>query len=131
MTEKELNRLYWLGKEIKSLERQLKSLDGYGELNYSGDAVRSGTSNPTETIVMKRLKLSMRLNEKYIEFIEEHHRISDYILGVEDVEVQTIMQLRFIEQKNWYDIAAALSPDDRDIARTTFSRKLKKYLEDK
>lgn len=122
---KNLNKVYWLKKEISQIADQIKELTLYSGTNFSG--IPSGSNNassPIERYVMKKEKLVERLNKKTDELFTELQRIEEYIESIEDAEIRVIARKRFLENKDWQDIALELYMD-----RTTASRKIKKYLE--
>ena len=57
--------------------------------------------------------------------------INNFIEKIEDEEVKLIARLRFIKQKNWFDIAEEISPEDKITHWTTPRKKLNRYLESK
>ncbi|WP_455715419.1 hypothetical protein [Anaerosporobacter sp.] len=71
----------------------------------------------------KRIAVLQKLVDEDSRKIEE---IDKLYADITDNELKTIFDMRVYEGKTWYDIAAELGEDK---TRTTYSRKLKKYLE--
>ncbi len=122
---KNLNKVYWLKKEINQIADQIKELTVYSGSAFSGMPSESnGNSSPIERYVMKKEKLVERLNKLTAELVAEVQRIEEYIESIDDAEIRVIARKRFIENKDWQDIGAEMYMD-----RTTVSRKMNKYLE--
>ena len=122
---KNLNKVYWLKKEIEQITDQIKELTVYQGASFSG--VPSGSNNttsPIERYVMKKERLMDKLQRKFDELVTEVQRIEEYIENIADVEIRVIARKRFIENKDWQVIG-----DEMYMDRTTVSRKMKKYLE--
>ena len=122
---KNLNKIYWLRREIDQITDQIKSLTIMcGGTSYSG--MPSGSNNnssPIERYVLRKEKLLEKLQSKFDELLAEIQRIEDVIEGIDDVEIRLIARKRFIENKDWQIIG-----DEMYMDRTTVSRKIKKYF---
>lgn len=121
---KNLNRLYWLKKEIQQIENRIKELTVLSATAMSGMPSSKKASSPVERFVMRMESLKEKLSQKYEELGAETERIEEYIEGIEDVEVRLIARKRFIEHKDYQTIG-----DEMFIDRTTAAKKLKRYLE--
>ena len=122
---KNLNKVYWLKKEIEQITDQIKSLTMYQGASLSG--MPGGSNNntsPIERYVMKKERLMDKLQRKFDELVTEVQRIEEYIESIDDAELRVIARKRFIENKDWQIIG-----DEMYMDRTTVSRKMKKYLE--
>lgn len=73
--------------------------------------------------LIKRIRALRKCVEEDSRKIEEIDKLYN---SITDNELKTIFDMRVYEGKTWYDIAAELGEDK---TRTTYSRKLKKYLE--
>lgn len=123
---KNLNRLYWLKKEIKEIENQIKELTVLSATAMSGMPSSKKVSSPVERFVLRMESLKEKLAQKYEELSAEAERIEEYIESIEDVEVRLIARKRFIEHKDFQTIG-----DELFIDRTTASKKLNRYIEGK
>lgn len=121
---KNLNKVYWLKKEIEQITDQIKELSLYSGTNLSGMPSAHNNDSMVERYIIKKDKLIEKLEEKFAELVTEVQRIEEFIEGIDDAEIRVIARKRFIENKDWQDIG-----DEMYMDRTTVSRKLKKYLE--
>ena len=125
MTIKELSNYYYINKQIKQLQNKLEELEekllGSSQIT---DMPKSGrVSKPTEDAAVKIAELKKLIVEKRNRLIEENIFIEKYIDNVSDIEIQTIIRMRFIELKNWYEIGKELGYD-----YTWCCRKLYRYI---
>ena len=123
---KNLNKIYWLRREIEQITDQIKSLTVMcGGSSFSGMPGGSNkNSSPIERYVLRKEKLLEKLQSKFDELLAEIQRIEDVIEGIDDVEIRLIARKRLIENKDWQIIG-----DEMFMDRTTVSRKLKRYFE--
>lgn len=122
MTEKELSRYFWLKKEVKLLEDQLKEFgDGVSAISYEE---KVGSSGLSISIQEKRTLIIEKLINARLTALEEYIKIETYINKVEDTEIRSIMILRFQELKSWEQIG-----DELHMDRTSVSKKLRRYLQ--
>ena len=123
MSEKELSRYFYLKKEVKNIEAQLEEFGcGVGAISYEE---KVGTTTGTSTSIQeKRAILVEKLINARLDALEEYLKLESYISNVEDLEIKTIMRLRFQSLKSWDEISIELNKD-----RTTVAKKLRKYLQ--
>lgn len=132
MDIKKLNKLYYMKKNIKELEEELAEINNLGSAPLNDMPKSNGkVSNPTELFMLRRNRILEKLEKKKDQYLEEYEKISNFIDVIEDEEVKLIARLRFIKQKNWFDIAEEISPEDRITHWTTPRKKLNRYLESK
>ena len=120
-----LNKVYWLKREIAQITDLIKELTVYQGAALSG--MPSGThdnTSPIERYALRKEKLIEKLKAKSEELDTEYQRAEEYIEGIEDTVIRQIARKRFLENKDWQDIG-----DEMYMDRTTVSRKMKKYLE--
>lgn len=125
---KDLNKLYYIKKNIKELEEELAELNNLGAAPITDSIKGNKVSNPTESYVIKRNRILEKLNKVRHEYLEEYEKISDFINDIEDEEIKLIARLRFIKQKDWVYIAEEISPEDKTRDRTTPRKKINRYL---
>ena len=126
MTERELNGLYYIEKEIESLTALLEELPedaGLGSVVLDGMPHGTDIGDKTAAIALKRERLQKQLQRAREKRMKESSKIHKYIDGVQDAEVRSIMVMRFIELKSWDEIG-----DKLFMHRTTVVRKLRQYL---
>lgn len=132
MDIKKLNKLYYIKKNIKPLEEELAELNNLGSAPLNDMPKADGkVSDPTTLFVMKKNRILEKLMKEYETYLTEYEKIKKFIDGIEDEEVKLIARLRFIKQKNWFDIAEEISPEDKITHWTTPRKKLNRYLESK
>ena len=128
MTEKQLNKLYYIRIRIKNLKKRIAELEksaGLSGVNLSGMPHGTDVSNPTEALQIKKEELHEELIRILNKEIEEEQKIQRYIESVEDEEVKLIMELRFIQHLKWHEMIPILHYD-----RTSPAKKMRKYLEE-
>ena len=128
---KDLNKLYYIKKNIRELEEELEELNNLGAAPITDSIKGNKVSNPTEMYVIKRNRILEKLNRVRHEYLEEYEKISDFINDIEDEEIKLIARLRFIKHLDWFDIAEEISPQRKSIHWTTPRKKLIRYLEKK
>lgn len=125
MTEKELNKYYWLKKEIEDIENRLIEFgDGVSGIQYKEINVVS--SHKVISIQDKRMELVNKLLEARVSALEEYIKIESFIETIDDSKIRQIMRYRFLDLKDWYRIGELMNCD-----RTTASKMLRKYLKEK
>ena len=123
---KNLNKLYWIKKEIKQIEEQIKELTVLSAVSFSGMPSGNSVSSPVEKFNERLEDLKQKLAIKHAESLEEKERIERYIETIDDVEIRVIARARFIECKSWQKIG-----DENFMDRTTVYRKLDKYIRER
>ena len=130
MKRKELNQLYYLGREIKMLERKQKELTI--ELNETGlgttDSVTGSSASFPYTLhsvtvagidIPKYYKLKAEiadvnnlilLNKE--KCICEYNRMNRYIQSVDDSMIRQILTYRFIDCLPWSKVAIKIGGDN-------------------
>ena len=131
MNIKELNKLFYIKKDIKQLEEQLAELNNLGSAPLSDMPKGTNTSDPTQKFVEKKEKIITKLNKAYTKYVTEYEKINDFIESIDDTEVKLIARLRFIKHLDWFDIAEEISPRRKSIHWTTPRKKIVRYLEKK
>ena len=123
-----LNSLFYLKKEIKSLEDEIKELTNLGSAAFSDMPKGNMVGDPTLKYVAKKLKLESELKMKLSIYINKYDELTTYINNIEDVEIRLIARLRYIENKSWNEIADYLSDDDKYIGEHAPRKKLERYF---
>lgn len=124
MTMESLNKLYWIKKEIKKIENQIKELTFLSSVSLDGMPKGSGTSSPVERLYERLEKLKYKLATKREKYIAEQERLEDFLETIDDAEVRVYARGRFIEHKSFEQIG-----NENYVDRTTVSKKLKDYIE--
>lgn len=130
MDIKKLNKLYYIKKNIKALEEELAEINNLGSAPLNDMPKANGkVSNPTELFMIRKNRILEKLEKEKNQYLDEYKTINNFIEKIDDEEVKLIARLRFIKQKNWFDIAEEISPEDRITHWTTPRKKLNRYLE--
>lgn len=125
-TEKELNQLHYINKEIEVLKDQLDELKSRSIIKgqeITGMPFVSGTSDKTASIAVAIREVEELYEIKLRELYLVRGRIERYINTVEDGELRLIIRLRCINNMRWDDIG-----DEMGMDRRTASRKYYKFI---
>ena len=132
MTEQELRGYIYIKARIAKVEERLAELeleDGVGAVNLDGMPHGSTPGDPVARMALDRAALHGQLVRLRADLKEKEREIREYIEGVEDEEVKLIIEWRFIDLLDWYEIAGQLEEvTGKDVDRTTPAKKLRKYL---
>ena len=120
---KNLNKLYWIKKEIEQIEERMKELTVLSAVSFSGMPSGNTVSSPVEKFNERLDTLKRKLAIKHAESLEEEERLERYIETIDDVEIRVLARARFIECKSWQQIG-----DENYMDRTTAYKKLNKYI---
>lgn len=130
MTINELSKYHSTKIEIQQLENSIMELEttiiGASKITGMTITKSNSTSNPTERIGMKLVRLKNKLEIKKELLIDELNKIEDFLETVEDSEIRVIIRERFIDGKTWQEISRKIITD-----RSTPYYKLKKYLKER
>lgn len=124
MTMESLNKLYWIKKEIKKIENQIKELTFLSSASLDGMPRGSGVASSVERLYERLEKLKSKLAAKREKYVAEQERLEDFLETIEDAEIRVYARGRFIEHKSFEQIG-----NENYVDRTTVSKKLKDYIE--
>ena len=113
MTAKEyLSQAYWLDRRINSKLEQLSSLNDIATRSTSvmSDDVVSRTRNvhAMEDVIAKIVDMKAEVNA-------EIDRLMDVVKAVDDPELQTLLELRYLCFKDWPDIACEMHCSESNV----------------
>ena len=132
MTESELRGYVFIKARIAKVEEQLAEMeqeDGLGSVNMDGMPHGSTPGDPVARMAIARVALHERLVRLRAELIEKELEIQEYIDSLEDEEVKLIIEWRFIDLLDWYEIAGRLEDmTGKHVDRSTPGKKMRKYL---
>ena len=128
MSIEELSELYYLSKEIVFLKNRIDELTYISATSYENEIRSGGISDLTGEYALKKVELLNDLKDILVEREEKEKKILDYIKSIDDTEIRIIMELRFIKCMTWKMIAKELSPTNRLMDETNFSKKLYNFL---
>lgn len=107
MNEKDLNKYYYLKKEIENLEERIITF-GVGVSSVKIKELDVDSSPKFCSIQEKISELKDLWIEKRVEALEEYIKIEHYISNIEDSEIRQIMRYRYLDLKKWDDIDTLL-----------------------
>lgn len=119
MTAKEyLSRVYWLNRIINNKLEQKEELEAMAErttVTITQDRVIGGvgTTSPMEDATVKLIDLSHEINDDIDELIDLKKEIQETINKVGDYRHKVILEMRYINNKGWADIANTIGYDTR------------------
>lgn len=132
MTEQQLRGYVFIMARIKKVEGRLAELEqesGIGSLNMDGMPRGSTPGDPVARMAIARATLHEHLARLHADLKEKEREIREYIDGVEDEEVKLIIEWRFIDLLDWYEIAGNLEEITGEyVDRTTPAKRMRKYL---
>ena len=146
MTEQELSGYKFIKARIREIEDRLSELlgdiidleeeNGLGSVNLDGMPHGSTPGDPVARMAIARAALHERMKELKVdlekrraELIEKEREIREYIDSVDDEEVKLIIEWRFIDLLEWYDIVENLEElTGKSVDRSTPGKKMRKYL---
>lgn len=126
MTQKELNQLYYLNKEIDMYKDKLKELE---ECEYKSPVVSltpcgTGISDLTSSIATDRMHYQQLLKDSIDKRSIERNKVMEYIKNIDDVKIRQIFHLRHIEGMTWDEVGGALN-----YSRQGVYKQYKTYLQ--
>ena len=120
---KNLNKLYWLKKEVTQIEEQIRELTILSAFEMSGMPSSNSVSSPVEKFYARLDKLRTKLEKAKEKVVVEKERLESYIENIEDAEIRVLARARYLECKTWEVIG-----DENHMDRRTASRKLEKFF---
>ncbi|MCI8482224.1 MAG: hypothetical protein HFJ27_03980 [Clostridia bacterium] len=109
MTRKELEEVFHIGKEIQDLERRINIAEKQSTM--ASDVVQNGFKRHAVIygVDVKRVyKLQYayeRLKKFKIMLVDKKQRMENYIESIPFSEIRQIFRYRYIDNKNWVQIA--------------------------
>jgi DNA-binding transcriptional MerR regulator len=148
MTEQKLTGYVFIKARIEEIEERIAELDkdiaeleqenGLGSVNMDGMPHGSTPGDPVARMAIARAtlqenkkKLKVELEYRRAELVEKEREIREYIDSVEDEEVKLIIEWRFIDLLDWYEIAGKLEEmTGKNVDRSTPGKKMRRYLQE-
>lgn len=134
MTERELQGYTFIKARIEKVKNRLAELEqenGLGSVNLDGMPHGSTPGDPVARMAIARASLHEHLTRLLAELEEKEREIREYIESVENEEVKLIIEWRFIDLLEWYEIAGKLEEmTGKNVDRSTPGKKMRKYLQE-
>ena len=132
MTEKELRGYIYIKARIAKVEERLEELEqdnGLGSMNMDGMPHGTTPGDPVARMAIARAALHEQLVRLQADLKEKEKEIREFINSVEDDEVKLIIEWRFIDLLDWYEIAGELEEmTGKHVDRSTPGKKMRKFL---
>lgn len=132
MTERELMSLIYIQARIDRITERIAELeaeDGMGSINMDGMPHGTTPGNPVERMALARAALHEKLLQLKADMAERELAITEYVESVKQPDIKLIMELRYLEGRNWFDVAVEWEERVGKYAdRTTLAKKVRKYL---
>ena len=134
MTVKELSQLYHLKGEIELNKRHLEEL----EAQRSGSAIvlddmphgKGPAKSQVEQLAAEIVDLEAIIHAKQIQCIHERARLERYIKEIPDSITRKIFELRFVEGRQWEDVASEVSGHlKKDLTDYVVKKRCYRYLD--
>ncbi len=129
MTIEQASQIYYINKEIKTLQLELARLEE--DRTYYKPIIMSDLPkgrgqhrNIADDYIEKKSDIQNMINYSLNKLLTARQQFEAFLLTVDDAETRLILRLRCINLMNWADIGAELGMD-----RRTASRKFYDYLE--
>lgn len=128
ITFEEASQIYYINKEIKHLQKELRDLEA--ERKYYKPSIlsdmpkgRGEYRNIADEFLEKQEKLEDMLRYSLRKLQEERKKIEEFLESVENAEMRLILRLRCINNKSWGEIGKEIGAD-----RTTISKKFYNFF---
>lgn len=134
MTERELSGYKFIKARIAKVKERIAELEldnGLGSVNMDGMPHGSTPGDPVARMAIARAALHEHLVKLLAELKDKEREIREYIDSVENEEVKLIIEWRFIDLLDWFEIAGKLEElTGKNVDRSTPGKKMRKYFEE-
>lgn len=134
MTERELSGYKFITARIQKVKERIAEVEqenGLGSVNLDGMPHGSTPGDPVARMAIARATLHEHLTRLLAELEEKEREIREYIDSVNNEEVKLIIEWRFIDLLDWYEIAGRLEEmTGKNVDRSTPGKKMRKYLQE-
>lgn len=128
MTTKDLSQLYYIKRDIKHLQEQIKYLEARTtKITASTDtpSVQGGIKDKSQTIV-NLITLKDELKEKQLELDETYTKLMRFIENIPDTQTRLIFRLRYINNLSWRAVAFKVGGKNTE---ESMKKRVYRYLE--
>ena len=115
-----LSQALWLDQMIDSKLEQLetlKSLSMKVTASFAEEKISGGNPEKSkmESTIVKVIDLENEINADFVRLIDLKKEIQDTINKMEDINYQLLLEMRYINGKNWEEIAQELKYNNRTV----------------
>lgn len=124
MTAEELSQIYYINKEIKSLQLELAELRqrNFYKPNIITDMPRGGGKKDTNLeYVNDVIELEDLINYSLRKLQHQRKKIDDFLKSVNDDELRLIMRLRAVNNMSWESIGEVIGKDRRTVSKKFYN----------
>lgn len=120
--KKYLSQAIWLDKVINNKVEQQESIRALAErvtVDFSKERVSGGSSStsPMEDATVKLIDLSNEINQDIDLLVDLKKEIIETINKVDDFRYRLILEMRYVNDKDWIEVANSLGYDTRYIMK--------------
>ena len=117
-----LSQARWLDQIIENKIEQKEQLESLAErvtVGFTGVRVSGGTGtvSPMEDAAVKLIMIKEEINAAITRAIDLKQEIQETINKVHDFRYKMILEMRYINSKDWAEIAASLQYDEKYAMR--------------
>lgn len=117
-----LSQAIWLDRIINNKIEQQESIRALAErvtVDFSKERVNGGsaTTSPMEDSTVKLIDLSNEINYEIDRFIDLKAELQETINKVQDYRYRAILEMRYINNMSWDDLAKSMLLDKRWVMR--------------
>lgn len=123
MSVEELSQIYYINKEIKSLQMELAQLrqKNFYKPNVITDMPRGGEgAEQNLEYVNDVMMLEDLINYSLRKLQYERKKIEEFLNSIEDADLRLIMRLRAVNNMKWEDIGQEVNMSRRTVCRKFF-----------
>lgn len=125
LTEKELEQLYWITKEIDLLKEQKKELDAMSYVKshkISGMPFAGGVCDKVSERAIKIQQVEEQIDVKLVQLFTLRGEFENYLNAIEDAELRLIIRMRNINHLSWEQIGDEIGMDRRTASRKYYGQ---------
>lgn len=117
-----LSQAIWLDRIINNKLEQKQRLEALAQrvtVDFTQERVSGGlrTTSPMEDATVKLIDLSHEINDDIDRLIDLKREILNTINEIDDFRYKLILEMRYINGKDWDDVASNLGYDTRWVMR--------------
>lgn len=123
MSVEELSQIYYINKEIKSLQRELAELKqkNFYKPNIITDMPKGGKGEEQNLEYVNDIMMIEDLISYSLRKLQyQRKKVEEFLDTVEDAELRLIMRLRAVNNMKWEDIGKEVNMSRRTVCRRFF-----------
>lgn len=123
MTVDELSQIYYINKEIQSLQLELAELKqkNFYKPNIITDMPKGGDKDINLEYINAVMELEDLINYSLRKLRYERKKIDDFLESIDDDELRLIMRLRSVNNMSWEKIGEEVGKDRRTVSKKFYN----------